>query len=124
MKEREAARPQPDLDSTYNKPGDATFNKTLDRTNNPSSYDITPARHELPTPPPQTEDNYGVADLRSDSDTDDEGNPKKQVPKWAEGTQLRTALLKQCYMGPDVDKIFYPIEDPDLSVMFNQQKKR
>ena len=99
LKEREAARPQPDLDSTYNKPGDATFNKTLDRTNNPSSYDITPARHELPTPPPQTEDNYGVADLRSDSDTDDEGNPKKQVPKWAEGTQLRTALLKQCYMG-------------------------
>jgi len=124
LKEREAARPQPDLDSTYNKPGDATFNKTLDRTNNPSSYDITPARHELPTPPPQTEDNYGVADLRSDSDTDDEDNPKKQVPKWAEGTQLRTALLKQCYMGPDVDKIFYPIEDPDLSVMFNQQKKR
>ena len=62
--------------------------------------------------------------MRSDSDTDDEDNPKKQVPKWAEGTQLRTALLKQCYMGPDVDKIFYPIEDPDLSVMFNQQKKR
>ena len=61
--------------------------------------------------------------MRSDSDTDDEGNPKKQVPKWAEGTQLRTALLKQCYMGPYVDKIFYPIEDPDLSVMFNQQKK-
>ena len=59
--------------------------------------------------------------MRSDSDTDDEDNPKKQVPKWAEGTQLRTALLKQCYMGPDVDKIFYPIEDPDLSVMFNLQ---
>ena len=62
--------------------------------------------------------------MRSDSETDDEDNPKKQVPKWAEGTQLRTALLKQCYMGPDVDNIFYSIEDPDLSVMFNQQKKR
>merc|ERR1719334_1926279 len=124
LKEREAARPQPDLDSTYNKPGDATFNKTLDRTNNPSSYDITPARHELPTPPPQTEDNYGVADLRSDSDTDDEDNPKKQVPKWAEGTQLRTALLKQCYMGPDLDQIFFTIEMPDLTMMFDQQRKR
>ena len=66
----------------------------------------------------------GLDDLRSDSETDDEDNPKKQVPKWAEGTQLRTALLKQCYMGPDVDNIFYSIEDPDLSVMFNQQKKR
>jgi len=27
-------------------------------------------------------------------------------------------------MGPDVDKIFHPIEDLDHSVMFNQQKKR
>merc|ERR1712098_618421 len=124
LKEREASRPQPDMDSTYNKPGDATFNKTLNNTNGPSSYDITPARHELPPQPPQTEENYGVDDLRSDSDTDDEDNPKKEVPGWAEGNKLRTALLKQCYMGPDVDKIFFQIEDPDLSVMFNQQKKR
>merc|ERR1712058_205596 len=120
LKEREASRPQPDMDSTYNKPGDATLNNT----NGPSSYDITPARHELPPQPPQTEENYGVDDLRSDSDTDDEDNPKKEVPGWAEGNKLRTALLKQCYMGPDVDKIFFQIEDPDLSVMFNQQKKR
>jgi len=27
-------------------------------------------------------------------------------------------------MGPDVDKIFHPIEDLDHSVMFNQKKKR
>ena len=46
------------------------------------------------------------------------------MPKWAEGHALRTALLKQCYMGPDVDKIFFTIEDPDLSVMFGQQQKR
>jgi len=26
--------------------------------------------------------------------------------------RLRTALLKQCYMGPDVDKIFYTNQDP------------
>merc|ERR1712227_291200 len=119
--------PTSDLNSTYNKPGDATFNKTqtLDQSiAGPQSYDITPARCELPPPPPQSEDNYGLEDLRSDSDTDDEDNPKKQVPKRAEGTHLRTALLKQCYMGPDVDYIFFRIEDPDLSVMFNQQKKR
>ena len=66
----------------------------------------------------------GLDDLRSDSETDDEDNPKKQVPKWAEGTQLRTALLKQCYMGPDVDKIFCMPEDPDLTTMFGQVKKR
>ena len=63
--------------------------------------------------------------MRSDSETDSEVNPKKQIPKWAEGTQLRTALLKQFYKDPDVDKIFSRrIEDPDLSLMFNQQKKR
>merc|ERR1712228_847132 len=122
LKEREAARPQPDMDSTYNKPGDATFNKTLNNTNGPSSYDITPARHELPPQPPQTEENYGVDDLRSDSDTDDEDNPKKEVPGWAEGNKLRTALLKQCYMGPDVDKIFFQIEDPDRLCLTSKRK--
>ena len=66
----------------------------------------------------------GLEDLNSGTDTDDEDNPKKKVPKWAEGTALRTALLKQCYMGPDVDKIFYTIKDPDLSVLFGQQHKR
>ena len=68
--------------------------------------------------------NAGLEDLNSGTDTDDEDNPKKQVPKWAEGTQLRTALLKQCYMGPDVDNIFFTIEDPDLTVMFNQEHRR
>ena len=64
-------------------------------------------------------------DLRSGSETDDEDNPKKQIPMWAEGKQLRIALLKQFFMGPNVDKIFSSrIEDPDLSLIFNQQKKR
>ena len=66
----------------------------------------------------------GLDDLKSDEDTDDEDCPRKQVPKWAEGTQLRTALLKQCYMGPDLDTIFCTVEMPDLSTMFDQQRKR
>ena len=101
---------------------------------------MTPARHELPPEPPQDENNYGklilfttmynigstvgLEDLRSDEDTDDEDCPRKQVPKWAEGTNLRTALLKQCYMGPDLDMIFHQIEMPDLAVMFAHQRKR
>ena len=101
---------------------------------------MTPARHELPPEPPQDENNYGklilfttmyiigctvgLEDLRSDEDTDDEDCPRKQVPKWAEGTNLRTALLKQCYMGPDLDMIFQQIEMPDLAVMFAHQRKR
>ena len=66
----------------------------------------------------------GLDDLKSDEDTDDEDCPRKQVPKWAEGTHLRTALLKQCYMGPDLDKIFCTVEMPDLSTMFDHQRKR
>lgn len=125
VKEREEAR-QAELNSTYNKPSDNTLNKTqtLDQSHAVSSYDMTPARHELPPEPSQDEDNYGLDDLKSDEDTDDEDCPRKQVPKWAEGTQLRTALLKQCYMGPDLDKIFYTVEMPDLSTMFDHQRKR
>jgi len=116
LKEKEVARQ-----------GDTTLNRTvtLDQSQaGISSYDMTPARHELPPEPSQAEDNYGLDDLKSDEDTDDEDCPRKQVPKWAEGTQLRTSLLKQCYMGPDLDKIFSTIEMPDLSTMFQHQRKR
>ena len=68
--------------------------------------------------------NLGLDDLKSDSETDDEDNPKKQVPRWAEGSELRTALLKQCYLGPNIDQIFYTVTDPDLSEMFGQAKSR
>ena len=73
---------------------------------------------ELPLPPSgwndckdelhADEDNYGLEDLNSDAATDDEDCPKKQVPKWAEGTDLRTALLEQCNMPPDLAQIFAP----------------
>ena len=66
----------------------------------------------------------GLDDLRSDEDTDDEDCPRKEVPAWAEGTLLRTALLKQCYMGPDVDLIFADVGMPELSSMFSHQRKR
>merc|ERR1711970_856009 len=124
LKEKEAARQleqQP-------RQADTTLNKTVtldqSQAGGVSSYDMTPARHELPPEPPQDENNYGLEDLRSDEDTDDEDCPRKQVPKWAEGTNLRTALLKQCYMGPDLDMIFQQIEMPDLAIMFAHQRKR
>jgi len=126
IKEREAVR-QAEMNTTQTKPTDTTLNRTqtLDQSQaGVSSYDMTPARHELPPEPSQAEDNYGLDDLKSDEDTDDEDCPRKQVPKWAEGTQLRTSLLKQCYMGPDLDKIFFTVEMPDLATMFDHQRKR
>merc|ERR1712059_159391 len=134
MKEREAAR-QGDLNSTYSKENekpDLNNTQNLNSTQTlPSkasqgveTYDMTPARHELPPEPLLNEDDYGLDDLQSDQDTDDDEAPRKQIPKWAEGSSLRTSLLKQCYMGPDLDQIFKTIVMPDLSVMFDQQRKR
>jgi len=124
LKEKEALRQA----EQQSKPAETTLNKTVtldqSQAGGVSSYDMTPARHELPPEPSHSEDNYGLEDLKSDEDTDDEDCPRKQVPKWAEGTQLRTALLKQCYMGPDLDQIFFTIEMPDLTMMFDQQRKR
>ena len=69
-------------------------------------------------------DDYGLEDLHSDGGTDDEDRPRKQVPKWAEGENLTTALLKQCSMPPDLDQLFAAVETPDLSTMFGEQRKR
>ena len=71
-----------DLNSTYNKGGSA-LNKTYDAAAN--NYEITPARHELPPEILNDPDNYDIANLRSDEDTDDEDNPRKKPAKWTQG---------------------------------------
>ena len=67
------------LNSTYTKPVDQSTTQ---------SYDITPARHELPPEPLEDEENYNIGDLKSDDDTDDEDAPKKIIPTWAQGMQF------------------------------------
>ena len=52
---------------------------------NVSSYDITPARHELPPEELHDPNNYNIGDLKSDDDTDDEDDPRKKIPSWANG---------------------------------------
>jgi len=133
LREREELRLLKERDTacqaaTHTKSADLKLDKTVtldqSQAGGFSSYDMTPARHELPPEPSHSEDNYGLEDLKSDEDTDDEDCPRKQVPQWAEGTLLRTALLKQCYMGPDLDMIFSSIDMPDLTIMFDHQRKR
>merc|ERR1712200_314466 len=140
---REAAKKQAeaDLNSTYevqdNKENNTTHtinstfnttapvNKTLNATKNVDSYNMTPARHELPPEPSKSADDYGLDDLKSDEGTDDEENPRKTIPKWALGAELRSALLKQHYMCPDLRSIFCnEIQNPDLAVMFRKVKSR
>lgn len=47
-------------------------------------YDMTPDKIFVPA----TETNYGVDDLDSGDETDDETNPRKKVPKWASQPQV------------------------------------
>lgn len=81
------------LNSTYTKPADSsqlnsTYTKAADQSQTYQSYDITPARHELPPEPLKEESNYNIEDLKSDDDTDDDENPRKVIPKWASGNIL------------------------------------
>ena len=38
--------------------------------------------------PLKDEENYDIQDLKSDDDTDDEEDPRKVIPKWAQGMIL------------------------------------
>jgi len=112
----------PQLDSTYNVPAsNANPNETFDVTEHVSSYDMTPKR----LPAPSTTENYVIDDLASDDETDDEDNPKKKIPTWAEKHQLRSLLVKQTYKPPNLADLFGVIEPPDLTQIFTKtQKKR
>ncbi|XP_064019567.1 inner centromere protein-like isoform X2 [Pogoniulus pusillus] len=67
--------------------------------------------------------NYGM-DLNSDDSTDDESEPRKPVPAWAEGSQLNQAVVHQYYHPVDVDEIFGLILSPKLEDIFGKSKPR
>ena len=48
------------------------------------SYDITPRKPKAVS----TAENYNIADLHSDDETDDEDDPRKVIPQWAQGKSL------------------------------------
>merc|ERR1712150_308209 len=90
-----------------------------------NSYDITPARHELPPEELVDEDNYDIAGLRSDEDTDDEDAPRKVIPKWAQSTLFRTAIMKQAFNLPDLDKVFFVMNPTiDLAEIFKESEPK
>ena len=90
-----------------------------------TSYDITPARHELPPEELVDEDNYDIAGLRSDEDTDDEDAPRKVIPKWAQSTLFRTAIMKQAFNPPDLDKVFFVMNPTiDLAEIFKESEPK
>ncbi|KAK2187274.1 hypothetical protein NP493_174g03063 [Ridgeia piscesae] len=85
-----------------------------------SSYDMTPPVKKY-TPP--TSENYNIDNISSEDSTDDEGAPKKKIPSWAVGAQLKAALINQHHRSPDLDTIFGPIDPPDLNILFPNKRK-
>ncbi|XP_010566336.1 PREDICTED: inner centromere protein-like [Haliaeetus leucocephalus] len=73
--------------------------------------------------PKVNENNYGM-DLNSDDSTDDENEPRKPVPAWADGSQLNQAILHQYYHPVNVDQLFGLIPSPKLQDIFGKSKPR
>ncbi|NWW31685.1 INCE protein, partial [Panurus biarmicus] len=76
-----------------------------------------------PESPPVNENSYGL-DLNSDDSTDDESNPRKPIPAWADGAQLQQAIVHQYYTPPDLDALFGAIPSPRLEHIFYKSKPR
>lgn len=100
------------LNETYNKPENDT-----------NSYEMTPVRRKEVISSSDPE-NYDINDLKSDDDTDDETAPRKKIPSWAQGIQLRACLLQQHCNPPDLDALFGEIDIPDLAKIFALNRKR
>ncbi|NWW80426.1 INCE protein, partial [Climacteris rufus] len=73
--------------------------------------------------PPGGTNDYGL-DLNSDDSTDDESDPRKPVPAWADGAQLHQAILHQYYHPVDLDALFGAIPSPKLEHIFYKSKPR
>uniref|UniRef100_A0A8C0JE56 Inner centromere protein n=1 Tax=Chelonoidis abingdonii TaxID=106734 RepID=A0A8C0JE56_CHEAB len=88
-----------------------------------NSYQMTPQGPKGPKPPTINPNNYGM-DLNSDDSTDDESQPRKPIPAWANGTQLSQAVIHQYYNPPDITTLFGAIISPKLENIFYKNKPR
>uniref|UniRef100_A0A1I7Z0C9 INCENP_ARK-bind domain-containing protein n=1 Tax=Steinernema glaseri TaxID=37863 RepID=A0A1I7Z0C9_9BILA len=66
--------------------------------------------------------NYNIEDLSSGDETDDDENPRKKVPSWAQPSEIIKAARLQDYSL--ADQIFPPIVLPDLAVVFRREPSR
>jgi hypothetical protein len=87
----------------------------------------TAAAREAP-PSPAVLQTYDMSHLDSDASTDEEDAPRSEVPPWASGKQLRTALFQQ-YINEQKEpeergsRIFDDVRDPDMSEIFPTKGK-
>jgi len=105
---------------TFNVSQASASTSTANQSVGKETYDMTPLRVIKPA----TAINYDISDLRSSDETDDEDHPRKEIPAWAKGGQLKMALTKQYYTPPDLDELFAVVQMPNLATMFTFQRKR
>ena len=93
-----------------------------------SSYEMTPVSRD---PLAAAYECYGIDDLSSGDSTDDDDNPKKQVPLWVHPSVLNKCIVAQeaalSNHAIDLKKIFPPedlLKTPDLAKMFARKRKR
>ncbi|CAD5224727.1 unnamed protein product [Bursaphelenchus okinawaensis] len=89
---------------------------------NHSAYEMTPEKVPLPS----TENDYNVADLSSNDETDNEDEPRKKVPNWAQKDQLRIhiASLKQRKTFEQINAHFGVVKPPRVSDIFQGPSKK
>ncbi|KAM4734996.1 inner centromere protein A isoform 2-T2 [Anableps anableps] len=101
--------------------GKGGLNVTVDMQEmSPQSYAITPNGGNKKL---TISEDYGM-DQNSDDSTDDESAPRKPIPSWAEGANLKQLIMKQYFNPPDLDSFFGPIEPPRLEDIFYKSKPR
>ena len=83
-------------------PAAAASNQTINLSvtvNGNATFSVPPAPKAndsmLPPPPPAKPSSYDISDLNSDAESDDERNPRKEIPDWAKGSNFVESLQKQ-----------------------------
>ncbi|XP_052811451.1 inner centromere protein A-like isoform X3 [Mya arenaria] len=109
-----AQPPKPNLNRTHSIENAAVAGNKND------SYEMTPKHNSHSA----SLENYCIDDLNSGDDTDDEDHPRKKIPDWAQGTHLKTQLIKQYYHPPDILNLLGTVADPDLNKLFHKKKAR
>ncbi|KAM9528936.1 uncharacterized protein ACWYII_041428 isoform 3-T3 [Salvelinus alpinus] len=99
------------------------INVTVDIERSPQSYEITPKGGDKPVILNTNPEDYGM-DQNSEDSTDDESAPRKHIPKWAKGDQLKQTMKKQYFNPMDVDCHYGEIEPPMLDHIFYKNKPR
>ena len=72
-------------------------------------------------------DSYNLDGLRSDASSDDEDDPREEIPKWAQGAALKNALYNQFIFTPPEKKVMaiFPSPGPPvLSEIFPKKKTK